>query len=303
MSLILCSSCATIFNGALTHVTVHTTAPSGIIFNEDTVHTVSNRAHLHVPRTGQPLQIIVIRDSLRKPVTIRHNHSIAFYSNVFNYGIGVALDIASPKRFGYPQKVFLNSSDSTNEYSHYGKANNKGELMIHLSVPYYNSFYVTPAYGQRKAKGGFWGLSAGVDYYYSKDKFLNFSGVLSMNTTPFPRVFFFLLDQEILSSNYLALSNNHKIRRFSVGYGFTFGRNYWFGRYINLFGLQNPDNAASELSNNTYGLIFSAYYQIRQYSNLGIIYRPTFVRPDFRDLFKYEHVISLDLAVKIRVKK
>lgn len=37
--------------------------------------------------------------------------------------------------------------------------------------------------------------------------------------------------------------------------------------------------------------------------NIGIVYRPTFYRPDLINKFKYEHLISIDFAWKIRLMK
>lgn len=216
----------------------------------------------------------------------------------------MAIDATNPKRFGYPQKVYVNPFDPTNDYSRYGEPNNKGELMIHLSVPYFNSFYLAPGERLRESKTGFGGFSAGVDYYYSKNKFVNFSAGFSTNVGPPPLGPLGLSnDREILTTYYLSLSNNYKMRRFCVGYGLTIGRNYWFRRLFNLLGLHDPNDASGAQRNGTYGLIFSGYYQVGQHFNFGMVYKPTFLRPDLNDPFEYEHVLSLDVALKIRVKK
>lgn len=51
------------------------------------------------------------------------------------------------------------------------------------------------------------------------------------------------------------------------------------------------------------GFVFPTYFQFGEYFSVGVIYRPTFYRPDLTDKFAYEHLISVDFAWKIRLKK
>ena len=60
----------------------------------------------------------------------------------------------------------------------------KGELHLHLSLPHINSFCIKPPSESYKSSFGFWGVSAGLDYYHSQSQFINVSasGVMDSHT-------------------------------------------------------------------------------------------------------------------------
>lgn len=299
----LFTSCASIINLPWTNTSIFTTEPSIIIAGKDTVRTRNNKARLGIERKKEPLEITAKTDSLEKKVSIAYKNSFAYYSNIFcNYGLGMLVDRANPKRYSYPQRVYLNSADTIGNYSCYGPANNKGELLLHVSLPHINSFYLVPENEDVKASVGFWGISIGLDYYHCKDQFINCSVAgVSDFFVPFPAAIDISGEYELMSSRYLSISNNHKIKRFSVGYGLSYVRNTWDFRYYDWLDPEPPTREPIKKSNNAIGFIFSSYFQIGQNFNIGLVYRPTFVRPDSSPLFEYEHLISIDFAWKIRM--
>lgn len=302
---LLFTSCATILNRNWINSTIYTTAPSVIVFNTDTVKTIGNKAQLKLEREKKIVEIIAITDSLEKKVLINPKSSIAFYSNIyFNYGIGMLVDRANPKRYTYPHRIYINSSDTIGRSFGHGHANNKGELLLHLSLPYINSFHLTPENEGTKTNTGFWGFTAGLDYYHSKNQFINFSvSAVTDFFVPVPAAVDISGEYELMASKYLSISNNHKIRRFSLGYGLSYSRNFWAFIYSDRFGAPPPSRDPVNKNNITLGLIFPSYFQIGENFNIGVVYRPTFYRPDLLNKFAYEHLISLDLAWKIRLKK
>ena len=56
-------------------------------------------------------------------------------------------------------------------------------------------------------------------------------------------------------------------------------------------------------SHYAFGLVFPAYFPIGKDTNVEVVYRPTFYRPNMTDKFVYEHLISIDFAGKIRLKQ
>lgn len=106
-----------------------------------------------------------------------------------------------------------------------------------------------------------------------------------------------------MSSRYASISNNHKLGTFSLGYGLSYSKNTWDFRYYDKFDAPPPTREPIKKSSNAIGLIFPTYLQLGEHFNVGVIYRPTFYRPKLNDKFKYEHLISIDFAWKIRVKK
>jgi hypothetical protein len=303
------TSCATIFNRPHKYVTIHTAEPSKIIHEQDTIETIDNKAHLKVQRKDDFLPVIVIADSLEKSILIEPRNSLMWWANLYNYGIGMLVDMKNPKRWTYPDKVWIAPNEKFG-YSKFGQANNKGELYLHLSLPTINRFRMVVENEGTKSKTGVLGITIGLDYYHSKNQFvhLGFSGLFggsSRHRNPATENSRQNIERESMISEYFSLSNNHKFGQFSVGYGLSFAENTWqYHRYRHswLFGLPITEERRKK-SYRTLGLVFPTYFQFGEYFNLGVVYRPTFFRANATNKFAYEHLISLDFAWKIRVKK
>ncbi|HYC28150.1 MAG TPA: hypothetical protein VEB42_05025 [Chitinophagaceae bacterium] len=302
---IFTASCASIVNGPYTSIKVYTTAPTTIIHNHDTIKTRSNRANLDVKRQDQTLSITAVTDSLTKTFKVEPRNSFMYLYNILsNYGIGMLIDKDNPKRYSYPKRIYINSGDTISKYFRYGQSDNKGELYLHLSLPYINSFQLKPENEGAKLNTGFWGGAIGLDYFYSKDKFISagFSGVSDF-FVPVPAAVDISGEYEVMSSIYFSLSNNHRIKRFTIGYGLSYARNTWSLKYSNSFNPPPPARDPVTKSSNAFGLIFPVYFQLGEHFHLGAVYRPTFYRPNLDDKFSYEHLISIDLAWKLRLGK
>jgi len=306
MLVILClmTSCATILNQPYTHFTVFTTQPSKIIFRKDTIQTSKNHVNLIVERKKAPVKFVASTDSITKSIEVKPKNSIMYWANIcYNYGLGMLIDGNNPKRYTYPSRIYINSADTIAKYYKYALSRQKGELDLHLSLPYINSFLLSPDNEGTKINTGFWGITAGLDYYHSKNQFVNLScsGVADF-FIPFPAAIDFSGEWEFMSSKYISLSYNHRYKRFSFGYGLSYSRNNWDFRYYDMWDQLPPTREPVKKSHIAYGLIFPSYFQLGKYFNIGLVYRPTFYRPDLRDKFKYEHLISIDFAWKIRLK-
>ena len=143
-------------------------------------------------------------------------------------------------------------------------------------------------------------MTVGLDYYHAKNQFVNLglSGVSDF-FVPVPAAVDISGEYEMMSSLYFSLSNNHRLKRFAIGYGLSYGRNTWDFRYYDRFAPPPPTRDPVKKRHNAYGLVFSTYFQLGANSNLGVVYRPTFYRPNTTDEFLYEHLVSIDLAWKI----
>lgn len=302
---IMLSSCATIFNQPYKNITIYTTEPSKIVYKQDTVETQDNKAHLEVKRQKETLSIVAITDSLTKSITVKPKNSSMYWANLcLLYGVGMLVDMENPKRYSYPERIYINSADTISKYYKYGKANNKGELDLHLSLPHFNFFNLTPQGEEMKVGASFWGLTVGLDYYHTKNQFVNLGGSYAFGVPfPIPAAVDFSGERELMSSWYISLSNNHKLWRFTTGYGLSFGKNIWDFGYYSWEEELPPTKAPITKSHYAFGLIFPAYFQLSEHFNIGVVYRPTFYRPNMTDKFAYEHLISIDFAWKIRLKK
>ncbi len=299
------TSCATIINQPYKSITIYTTEPTDIILNKDTVKTINNEARLKIARKKEPLIITAHTDSLSKTFSVKPKNSCWYWGNIFcNYGIGMLVDRNNPKRYTYPKRIYLNSTDTIDKYYTYRPFNNKGELYLHISLPHINSFYLIPENEEPKINTGFFGLTIGVDYYHSRYQFVNFGiSAVSDFFLPVPAPIDISGEYELMSSRYISLSNNYKIKRFTVGYGLSYAKNTWDFRYYDRFDPPPPTREPVKKSNHAFGLIFPIYFQLGEFFNIGVVYRPTFYRPNVTEKFEYEHVISLDFAWKIILKK
>ena len=110
---------------------------------------------------------------------------------------------------------------------------NNRAIGLHASLPSINFFRMTPENEGTKIRTGFFGVSIGFDYYHSKFQFINLgftyiegnSKRTKISNPPAP--FTSLKEIESMNSKYFTLSNNHKIRRLSIGYGLSYAINNW----------------------------------------------------------------------------
>jgi hypothetical protein len=287
----LFASCASIINAPYQVVQVYTPSSGYVVLKEDSLKSNKQEpAIFAVRRSKEPLHFRFSNDTTSKDLTIHHRNSFAWFANIFcNYGIGMLVDYNNPKRYGYPGKVFLDKE--TRLASKAYKYHNKGTWLIHFSLPHINIFELRPQGEGTKYNTGFLGISAGLDYYHSKKQYLSLTGNAVMDfMVPAPAPVRYEGPHEQMYSTYLALTNNHKIRRFSLGYGLAYGNNLW------RFG--DRSTGGVEIKSNTF-LGFSApiYFQIVRTFHLGFIYRPSFLNLNTNEL-QYEHLMSVDFAWK-----
>lgn len=110
---ILLTSCATIINQSHKNITVYTTEPTKIALNQDTINTFNNQVTLNVERKNETINFTAFTDSLTKTIAVKPNNSFMYWSNIFcNYGIGMLVDRKNPKRYSYPKRIYINSTDT-----------------------------------------------------------------------------------------------------------------------------------------------------------------------------------------------
>ena len=108
---VLFSSCATYLNLPYKDINFYTIEPGKIIFNADTLQTSNNKAILRVERKKETLEIIAKTDSITKSFEIQPFNSLMYWANLCNYGLGMIVDKDNPKRYSYPQSIYVNFSD------------------------------------------------------------------------------------------------------------------------------------------------------------------------------------------------
>jgi hypothetical protein len=286
------------------NIVIYTTQASKIIYKQDTISTLkNNRVRLTVERQKEALKIVISNDSLSKTVAIPSKNSPEYNLNILcNYGIGMLVDRKNPKRYAFPKRVYINASDTLNQYFKYRQLSNKGALYLHFSLPHINSFHLTPENEGAKVNTGFWGFTVGLDYYHAEKQFLNIgvSGVSDF-FVPLPAAVDLSGEYELMRSRYISISNNHSIKRFKLGYGLSYARNTWEFIFYDRFDPPPPTREPVKKSAFAFGLIFPTYFRLGERFNIGLVYRPTFYRPNSTINFRYEHLISVDFAWKVRL--
>ena len=303
---LICSSCATVINSRTKRLDIITNTPAQVQINNDILTNVKNRTKIQTLRDIRPLSFSVFTDSISKELVIDSRSSFAYWLNIYaNCGLGMLIDNNTAKRYTYPRRIYVDMTNDKSTYTLYNPVIKKGELKLHLSLPWINNFLLKPVNeNSSKSNTGFWGIKTGLDYYYRTNQFLNLSisGVTDL-FIPVPAAVDFSGEYDVMSSLYLCFSNNYKIKRFSAGYGFSFSKNTWDHRYSGWLDPPPPLREPVTKTDYSIGLIFPLYIQAGEYFNLGLLYRPSFLKISPTTEFKYEHLISIDFAWKIPLIK
>jgi len=178
----------------------------------------------------------------------------------------------------------------------------KGDIRLDLKLPHINYLSVNPNGEFRDHKIGFNGYGIGFEYSYNENKFLETSLSLALTfELPFPAP----IDREYnkaIDSYYFSLTDNFALNRFTIGYGLNYSSNNWAEWYRDFDTIGLPTESSTYYSNKTLGITLNSYYSIGKSLNLGINYRPTLLKVNQQVEFIHEHLISLELNWRIRLK-
>lgn len=289
----LFSSCVTIFNDKHKIVGIFTNKPASVIYQNDTFLTdKKNRLLLPVLRRKESLNFIVFDDSLSKKVTIPSKISPTFFGNIYNgiQPVGFFIDWKNPKKYTYSDRIYINLNDTINDFESVNYA--RKATFLNLSFPIYNNMRMAYEREDKDVQFGIGGLSVGLEYCYKSKKSLSFTMVVIPNSSPWTDDLNFYR-KSVLATNYMSLTHNHFIKKWTIGYGISYGKNYIRERDF------SRDIPYTEKSYNVWGLETNAYYRVGNVFQIGLKYRPTLYRFDAENPIEYEHLISFDLRFKL----
>jgi len=318
--MILLSSCSTIFTKEIYKMEVRSDTYKQVKVYDSTFNLP---AAIEVKRSKEALPMVFISDTISKNYLLKASLSPKFlYGNlaVIPFGVGYLVDLTTQKRFYYGKSISVNASDTLTENNtlarHYEISNKnvsnyftrdfdtrKGQLNVIASIPWVNSFHFKPIGKSAQNNTGFLGIGTGVEYFYREKNFVGFYASAAIDfMVPFPAPVTYDGEQEFFYSLAAGLTNNHKLNRFTVGYGLNYSRNTW--RLSN--NEYDPSMEGSRMpeykSNNSLGLMANGYYQLGKNFFMGLNYKPSLLALDNTPKLNYEHVISLDLVWKIKLK-
>ncbi len=327
---LLFSSCASVFNGPYKKVNVHTERAATVIYNEGSVETVDHVASFEVKRKKDTMQFSVLQDSSMRTYTVNKKHSFAFWSNIpLKFGLGMLVDLTNPKRFTYPSHIYLDSSNTKKGYYAFEKNQLKGRWEFQVEMPFFNLFHRKDPYGYKDLQEGFFGVGLGLNYFYRKNTYLNFSAqsfLLSNYPLPPPFIVFEQKSEKEFSYQF-TLSNNHRIQRFHLGYGlsYVFNRRGYTIRLpdpmvpqtLNLLASKRipPGNDVTKIAKSiepgiyeqhwmntqSFGLWFPVSYELTKGISASFQYRPTFYRykdkmePEFENFYSFGLIYRMKL--------
>ncbi|MDP4276614.1 MAG: hypothetical protein Q8914_03170 [Bacteroidota bacterium] len=144
----------------------------------------------------------------------------------------------------------------------------------------------------------------GLEYFYKKNRFIN----INVNSAsdfflPIPAAVDMSGEYEMMSSVYLGLTDNYKFKRFTVGYGLNYSKNIWDLRYYEWGDPTPPTREPIKRASQSIGFTLNGYHQFGEHFFIGLIYRPSILRVNPTVGFNYEHLISLDVVWKIKLRK
>lgn len=311
------TSCATTLTRRSYDLKIQSANNQGSVQVHDRVYAIP--AKVPVKRSKEDLHLKLILDSVTTEYTIKSSPNPTFvFGNLLWFSVSPAaylIDLTNPKRFYYGKNVYLNPDDSIRiirpkllqSYENYVSKEfptRAGQVNLNLSIPYLNSFYFQPEAEGRKINTGFWGLSAGVEYYYTNKNYL----AVTANTVfdlfaPVPAPVDFSGEYQTLSSTAISFTNNHKRKRFHFGYGLNYAWNTWALRYADRIDASPPLRDEVKKTHQSIGITLTGHHQITKNLVVGLIYRPSILSVAPTPEFQYEHVFSIDIGWKIKLKR
>jgi hypothetical protein len=297
---ILFSSCASVFNSP-THVVAVRTSPlvEKILVNRNVYNVYNGEVKVHVQRAKDPLIIgFTGRDSIRH-IYIQPRSSFIYLAGALSTaGLTCLVERNHPKRYTHQKNIYLEQAANSITLRRFGPTQ-KGILQFELSMPYMNYLQVQTTTGKAH-RFGFMGLGGGINYFYKDNRFLSISGGVAADIPiPFPAP----LDygpgmHEQASSVFISARHNHMGRSFEFGYGFSYSKFAW-----TMFDHTTvPAVAGQHILTEAFGLSLVARYRPTKNLRVGILYQPALSKSNSNPGLTYQHLLSLEIAVKLRLR-
>lgn len=314
--IILLSSCATVATKRSYIIHIHSNVSDAKIEMQNKKYELP--AAISTKRSKEDLNIKLYTDTIVLDYTVKSSVNPTFiFGNMGWLQFAPAaylIDFTNPKRFYYGKHLFLDVNDTVryirppvakaaHNFITKSYPIKKGEIFLHLSLPHINAFKLKPLNETRKINTGFGGISLGLDYAHAENKFLSLNlSAVSDFFLPIPAAVDLSGEFELMGARQISLSQNHRMRSVSLGYGISYSRNRWELRYYDRFDPPPPSRDPIRRVKYSFGLIVPAYIQFGHNFHLGLVYKTSLFTPKTPQKLNYEHIFSFDFAWKIKVK-
>lgn len=300
-------SCASVMNEADMRVAIHSTEPATVVVQSDTICRAKDQVLLSVVRSAQPLRVELLTDSVNKTITLPSRNSGAYYLNAFyTLGIGLWTERDDPRRWAYPRRVYVDLSNTEEQWFRYRPRPIEPQWRLVLSLPYLNQFYIQPQLeSDTKSRLGFLGIGVGVDYVYRSGRSWRLKASTAIDFPIFfPAPIDYTSQYQTAGTGWLGVTHQHLTRRWSWGYGLAYGRITWALRNAGaLEPDEEPPHEPVIRRSQVMGFEFPLHYHFGDHFQLGILYRPTIWQLTPVSCFRYDHLLSIELQWFIGVWK
>lgn len=311
--LLLATSCATILNRkeyTANFIGAHNNMSVKVY---DSIYKLP--AQVKLTRSKQDLPITVITDSVAKDAVIEHAMSPTFfYGNACLLPFSPILygaDMFSEKRFYYGKRLILDDTTSVYKPSvlkRYKKGfgtdalyGEKGKWNVIWGIPYGNLFFMQPRNRAVEKGGGFFGIFAGAEYYYSTRRFLSLKASSAIQfPVPVPAAVTIDGEYETMIAHTFSVMHNHMFKREIIGYGFNYGIYSWRLRSPD-YGENRVASAPSEKDSHAFGASVNLQHQFSKKFSFGATYNAGIYNVFPQQRFLYQHVISFEFAWRIPI--
>lgn len=241
-----------------------------------------------------------------------------FFNNDLEQRRGISSSIIRFHKNAWTKSSPLNTATVAHWYPE------QGDWYLNFTFPfiYPSHSTLTPVNYGRDTHFGLLGLALGLDFYYKDSRFIKFAGTASalgdviIGCVGYDDNY----DDERSNVYTLSLSHNHRYKNFSFGYGISYAYNKWWAEkrvtdldnitYYSLYYNQIYPEYPSVRTlykdrYSTLGLTFNSYWNPLKGFAVGLIYNPYFFRlkTEGGQRFSYDHLISLDISFKFRLRK
>lgn len=190
----------------------------------------------------------------------------------------------------------------------YKKPWEKDNIHLDVSVLMANQFYFRPP-GADLGTGGFWGVSAGGDYCYRRNRFLSLQVGTAINyVLPVPAGVDVRPDSaghlytDQINTTFINVRNNYVWRRWDFGYGLMASRHDRTETDSYSNSKRTMDSVLTRnYTNMGLGASLAAYYRWNWFFYMGILYQPQALSIQNGVQWKYEHFISLDVLFRLGI--
>lgn len=310
ISIISLNSCATVFNKDEKKITVTSKYKDAKIIYKDTVLNLPTQ--ISAKRKRENLKLELITDSIKTPIEIPYSLDSKYkYANIGGLlfsPVAYIVDYSGNRKFNYPSKIELDLNNSEINLALKKRIEKdslrqtkfkrtKGDFILNINLPSPHWFNMGTENKNRYKASGLLGTGLGLDYYYRDKKFLNLE--FSVKTNAFDILISSISIQDRFYIYSLVFTDNYRYKYFEFGYGL----NTSFSNLKIYSKNKQIDSYLSQNSNQFHlGVSTRASYQITGILNVGIFYKPTFIKiTDSKTQNIFESVYGFDLRFKLKL--